>query len=63
MVIIINDKAWMVSIAAHRSGLQTTTVDIPYFAPKNKLGQYHGYWCAGTWRRQIINSNDIDYAD
>ena len=24
-------------------------------------GQYHGYWCTGSLRRQDISSHDIDY--
>ena len=26
-----------------------------------KLGQYHGCWCPGSLRRQVISSYDIDY--
>ena len=25
------------------------------------VGQYHGCWCHGSWRLQIITSHDIDY--
>ena len=28
-----------------------------------KLGQYHGYWCPGSLRRQDISSHDIDYVE
>ena len=27
------------------------------------LGQYHGYWCPGSLRRQDINSHDIDFIE
>ena len=28
-----------------------------------QLGQYHGYWCPGSFRRQDISSHDIDYVE
>ena len=28
-----------------------------------KLGQYHGFWCPGSLRRQDISSHDIDYVE
>ena len=27
-----------------------------------ELGQYHGWWCPGSLRRQVINSHGINYA-
>ena len=27
------------------------------------LGQYHGYWCPGSLRRQDISSHDTDYIE
>ena len=28
-----------------------------------ELGQYHGCWCSGSWRRQSISSHGIDYVE
>ena len=28
-----------------------------------RLGQYHGCWCPGSSRRQVISSHDIDYIE
>ena len=31
-----------------------------YHSGKADLGQYHGWWCLGSWCRQVISSHDID---
>ena len=38
--------------------LLTLNVRVPSY-----LGQYHGFWCPGSLRRQDISSHDIDYIE
>ena len=64
-VILLDAMIWYGSMAPFLACLkkkikQYLTLDVQGPDDPCKLGQYHGYWCPGTWHCHFINSHDID---